>query len=158
MGRPWCVPGGGVVLSVAVCPAFGQAPSHERVSRAHSMLGQIRDDLKQYYYDSTFGGMDLNAKYRHVDSTLDQASTIGELLGNIAQFLFDLHDSHTKFFPPGRAADVEYGWRWSTFGNDSYITSVSKGSDAEAKGLAGGDRVVSIDGLTPTRDTRWSLH
>src|SRR5258708_30428902 len=102
--------------------------------------------------------MALNAKYRHVDSTLDQASTIGELLGNIAQFLFDLHDSHTKFFPPGRAADVEYGWPWSTVGNDGHITSVNKGSDAEAKGHAGGGRLVSTAQKTPPRRSRPSSH
>jgi len=158
MGRPCSLPLAVLVLAVVVCPAAAQAPSHELVSRAHTMLGQIRDDLRQYYYDSTFGGIDLNAKYRHVDSTLDQAATIGELLGNIAQFLFDLHDSHTKFFPPGRAADVEYGWRWSTFGSDGYITWVKKGSDAEAKGLTVGDRVLSIDGMTPTRDSRWVIN
>ncbi len=138
-------------------PAAAQAPSGEQVSRAHTMLKQIRDDLLQYYYDSTFGGTDLDAKYRHVDSTLGQASTIGELLGNIAQFLFDLHDSHTTFWPPARAADVDYGWGWSTIGNAAYIDTVGKDSDAGRKGLAIGDRVVSIDGMTPTRDSRWLI-
>ena len=158
MGRPWSLPLAALAFLSAASPAVAQAPTSEQVSRAHQMLAQIRTDLRKYYYDSTFGGVNMEAKYRHVDSTLDQAGTIGELFGDVAQFLFDLHDSHTKFFPPARAADVEYGWRWSTFGNDGYITWVKKGSDAEAKGLKVGDRVVSIDGMTPTRDSRWVIN
>ncbi len=157
MSRPRSLPLAVLVLAVVACPAVAQAPNSEQVSRAHAMLAQVRDDLKQYYYDSTFGGVDLDAKYRHVDSTLGQAGTVGELLGNIAQFLFDLHDSHTTFWPPARAANVDYGWTWTTMGGAAYIDSVQKGSDAEAKGLAVGDRLVSIDGMTPTRDSHWLI-
>src|SRR5690242_14296679 len=113
MGRPCSLPLAVLALVMVVCPDVAQTPTAEQVSRAHTMLKQIRDDLKQYYYDSTFGGIDLDAKCRHVDSTLDQAGTLGELLGNIAQLLFDLHDSHTTFWPPARAANVDYGWTWS---------------------------------------------
>jgi len=157
MGRPCSLPLAVLVLLVAVRPAVAQAPSGEQISRAHQMLAQVRTDLKKYYFDSTFGGVDIDAKYRQVDSTLDHAGTIGELFGDIAQLVFDLHDSHTTFWPPARAADVDYGWGWSTIGNAGYIDTVEKGSDAERKGLAIGDRVVSIDGMTPTRDSRWLI-
>lgn len=155
MSRPCSLPLVVLALSLAVRPAVAQAPSSEQVSRAHQMLAQVRDDLRKYYYDPMFGGINIEAKYRHVDSTLDQAPTIGELFGDIAQYVSDLHDSHTNFYPPGRAATVEYGWHWSPFGNTAYITWVKKGSDAQAKGLAVGDRVLSIDGMTPTRDSWW---
>jgi len=138
-------------------PTAAQAPSGEQVSRAHQMLEQVRSDLRRYYFDSTFGGINIEAKYRHVDSALDRAATIGELFGDIAQYVFDLHDSHTEFYPPGRAAQVDYGWGWGAFGSEAYITWVRKGSDAAAKGLSVGDRVLSIDGMTPTRDSRWVI-
>jgi C-terminal processing protease CtpA/Prc len=157
MGRPWSLPLVVLVAQLAPRPAVAQAPSSEQISRAHQMLAQVRNDLRNYYYDSTFGGVNIEAKFRHTDSTLDQAGTVGELFGEIAQYVFDLHDSHTNFYPPGRAAIVEYGWRWNAFGNNAYVTWVKKGSDAEAKGLAVGDRVISIDGMTPTRDSRWII-
>jgi len=157
MGRPCSLPLAVLVAAVVVCPAVAQAPSSEQVSRAHQMLAQVRSDLHRYYFDSTFGGLNIEAKYRAADSALDQAPTVGDLFGDIAQYVFDLHDSHTEFYPPGRAAVVDYGWGWSAFGNQAYITWVRKGSDAAAKGLAVGDRVISIDGMTPTRDSRWVI-
>lgn len=63
----------------------------------------------------------------------------------------ELKDSHTRFLPPPRAAHVDYGWTWMVIGDACYVTVVAPGSDAAAKGLARGDRVLAIDGLSPTR-------
>lgn len=142
-----------LVALAAPCAARAQAPDEQNRDRAHRMLGYIRDDLKEYYYDSTFGGLDLDAHFRRADSSLDAAPTIQELLGVIAQFLLDLKDSHTSFIPPPRAASVEYGWAWMMVGDGCFVTAVAPGSDAEKKGLARGDQVLAIDGMLPTRQS-----
>jgi len=130
-----------------------QAVAEQDRGRAHSMLEQVRKDLRRYYYDSTFGGIDLDARYRVADSALDQATTVQQVLGVVAQFVMDLKDSHTNFIPQARAAIVEYGWRWVIIGDSCYVRSVRKGSDAEKKGLTIGDRVIAIDGMLPNRRT-----
>lgn len=158
MGRPCSLP---LVVLVALLPlrsAGAQAPTGEQISRAHTMLAQIRDDLKRYYYDSTFGGTDLDRRVREADTKVDQAGTVGEMLGAVAQFLLDFHDSHTFFLPPGRAADVEYGWRWTLVGDDCFVDSIVKGSDAERKGLHLGDQVLTVDGIGLNRQSSWLVN
>jgi len=154
MGRPCSLPLVVLALSLAVRPAATQAPTGEEVDRAHKMLAQVREDLVKYYYDSTFGGVNLDNRFHHVDSLLDHAASPGELFGHIAQFLFDLHDSHTAFLPPQRAANVDYGWAWTVLGDKCFVGFVRKDSDAQHKGLEVGDEIVSIDGMALNRQTR----
>ncbi len=158
MGRPCSLLLAAALAFTAVCPTAAQAPTSEQISRAHTMLTQIRADLEKYYYDSTFGGMDLDRHIRDANTKIDQAGSVGEMLGAVAQLLLDFHDSHTFFLPPGRAADVEYGWRWTVVGDNCFVDSVSKGSDAEKKGLLLGDQVVAIDGIASNRQSNWLLH
>ena len=158
MGCPRSLPLAVLVFSVVVCPAVAQAPTNEQVSRAHTMLKQIRDDLQRYYYDSTFGGTDLDARVRDANAKVDQAATVGEMLGAVAQLLLDFHDSHTFFLPPGRAADVEYGWRWTLVGDNCFVDSIVKGSDAEKKGLNLGDQVLTVDGIALNRQSSWLVN
>lgn len=142
-------------VAVVCAPVFlpAQGVDDQARGRAHVMLQQVKKDLQEYYYDSTFGGVDLEARYRAADSALDQTGTVQELFGTIAQFVLDLKDSHTNFLPPSRAASVNYGWGWTIIGDQCFVNFVQKDSDAEKKGLAIGDRVLSIDGILPNRQT-----
>jgi C-terminal processing protease CtpA/Prc len=137
--------------------AGGSLPAQEldrqMVDRGHRMLAQVKADLLEFYYDSTFGGLDLEASYRRADSSLDAATTPQQLLGIIAQFVLDLKDSHTTFLPPGRAATVEYGWGWILIGDSCYVAWVKEGSDAAQKGLAVGQQILAVDGMQLTRQT-----
>jgi C-terminal processing protease CtpA/Prc len=142
-----------LLLFAMGAPVDAQTPSAQDVERAHRMLGYVRADLKRFYYDSTFGGLDLEARYHVADSSLNGAETIPALFGVIAQFLIDLKDSHTRFVPPRRAARVEYGWSWRIVGDACFIEWVGRDSDAAQKGLARGDRVLAIDGMLPNRQT-----
>jgi C-terminal processing protease CtpA/Prc len=153
MGRPCSLPLAVLALSFAVRPAVAQVRASEEVARAHTMLQLIRDDLHKYYYDSTFGGTGFEARYRHVDSSLNTIATNYELFGAIAQFLMDLHDSHTRFLPPALADEIDYGWGWGVIGDRCYVRWVHAGSDAEQAGVAVGDEVLSIDGLALNRSS-----
>ena len=152
MGRPCSL----LLLALLLTarPIVAQAPTGEEVGRAHKMLAQAREDLKAFYYDSTFGGVDLDARFRHVDSTLDRAATVAELFGDIAQFLFDLHDSHTGLLLPERATHVDYGWGWTVVGDKCFVRWVHKDSDAQRKGVEVGDEIISIDGIAMNRQSR----
>jgi carboxyl-terminal processing protease len=120
-------------------------------ARAHDMLRMVRDDLRRHYYDPGYRGIDLEGRFRTADSLLDQAQTIGQLIGAIARMVLELQDSHTIFIPPSQTIKVRYGWDIQMMGDSCYVVGVAPGSDAQQKGLQVGDRVVAIQGVAPTR-------
>ena len=67
-------------------------------------------------------------------------------------------DSHTFLIPPMSATQVEHGWRMQMFGDKCYVIAVKPGSDADLKGLKPGDRILSINGMEPTRKNIWKLY
>ena len=125
--------------------------------RGRMMLGILKKDIKDNYYDPTFHGIDLDARFKEADDKIKQADSLGQVLAIIAQVLVDLNDSHTFFLPPSRPARVDYGWQMLIVGDKCFVSAVKPGSDAEAKGLKPGDEIWSIDGYAPTRDTLWKM-
>lgn len=121
------------------------------------MLRAIKDDLKKSYYDPSYHGMDLDARFKASEEKIKEATSVSQIFGIIAQTLIELEDSHTFFIPPGRSAKVEYGWRMKIVGDKCYVAAVQPGSDAEAKGLKEGDEVYAIDGYGPTRENLWKI-
>jgi carboxyl-terminal processing protease len=75
----------------------------------------------------------------------------------IAQAMLELGDSHTYFIPPPRAESYDYGWRMQMIGEDCFVTGVKPGSDAAAKGLKPGDRILRIDPFVPMRGELWKV-
>src|SRR5260370_12184916 len=146
-----------IILIVAAFagPAYSQAPSRLDLDRSRVMLRAIKDDLKNNYYDPTYHGMDIEARFKTAEDKLKQATSLGQLFGIIAQVLTDLHDSHTFLIPPGRSSRTEYGWQMQFVGNKTLVVSGKPGRDAEAKGLRPGDGVVSVDNIALTREKIW---
>jgi len=136
---------------IAALLAFGQEMRDTDRARGRSMIRVIKKDLQNRYYDPTFHGLDLEARFLKAEQDIAQATSMGHMLGIIAQAVVDLGDSHTRFVPPGRAADFEYGWRLRVIGETPYVLAVKPGSDAEAKGLKIGDKLLSVDGFELTR-------
>lgn len=125
--------------------------------RGRLMLKTIKEDIKNNYYDPAFHGLDLDARFRQADEKLNQATSLGQVFGIIAQAVMDLNDTHTNFIPPTRAARYEYGWESQIIGNKCFITAVKPGSDAEAKGLKAGDELITIDGVKPARGNYFTM-
>lgn len=146
-----------VVLSGAVFPAQAQTTNFNR-ENGLSMLNAIKSDIRKNYYDPAFRGVDLDEFFKPVEAKIMQASSIGEVLGIIAQGLMRFDDSHTFLIPPASATQVEHGWKMQMFGDKCYVIAVKPGSDAAAKGLKPGDRILSINGMVPTRQNLWKLH
>lgn len=136
-----------------------RAQSFDRIERdrAQIMLRIIKDDIKKHYYDPTFRGKDLDAHFAASSEKIKAATSLGQAFGIIAQTLLDFNDSHLNFRPPFTGASVEYGWRMGMIGDKCYITAVKPGSDAAAKGIKVGDRVVGINGFQPSRDVFWKM-
>lgn len=145
------------VVSTANAVFAQNLDSIER-GRTKDLLQTIKAVIKKNYYDPAFHGVDLDARFKIADEKIDQAATIGQAHGIIAQVLFDLNDSHTYFIPPGKNVRVDYGWKMQMIGEKCYIVEVKPKSDAEAKGLKLGDEILSVEGFRPNRKEMWKLN
>lgn len=125
--------------------------------RGHVMLKAVKDDLKKNYYDPNFHGMSVEERFKIADEEINQAASMGQIMGIIAQVLMELNDSHTFFLPPQHTNRVDYGWQMQMIGDKCYIVAIKPGSDAEKKGLKVGDEVFSIDGYAPKRGNFWVM-
>jgi C-terminal processing protease CtpA/Prc len=138
-------------------PANAQALGPYDRGNAQAMLDMIKDDLKNNYYDQSFHGMNVDERFKEAAGKIKLATTRDQLMAIVAQSLLDLNDSHTFLVPPPRAARIEYGWQMQMVREDCYVSAVKPKSDAEAKGLKPGDRVLSVDGIKPTRGSFWKM-
>ena len=143
------------VLLGCVDQVLAQSLSSQDRDRAVIMLKAVRDDIRKNYYDPNFRGMDLEAKTKAAEEKIKLAKSNAEVFGVIAQMVLDFNDSHTIFLPPQRLSRVEYGWQMQAFGDECYVIAVKPKSDADAKGLKPGDKVLKIDGIAPNRNNLW---
>lgn len=143
------------VLAAASVP-LGAQDRPER-ARARIMARDILADLRRHYYDSTFHGIDLAARFNAMQPWFDSVTTNGQLFALIADAVQALNDSHTNFIPPRRAAEVTYGWLPQMIGDSCYIVAVATGSDAARQGVHVGDRLVAAGRFVPRRDNLWNL-
>jgi C-terminal processing protease CtpA/Prc len=128
-----------------------QSANNSDRARGKQMLGMMKDDIVKHYYDPTYHGVDVEARFKAAQEEIDRAQSNSAVLAAIAKFFSDFRDSHLYFIPPPRSVRVEYGWQMEMVGDACMVTAVRPGSDAEAKGLKPGDRISSIDGIRPTR-------
>lgn len=135
------------------------AQSYDRIerSRMSAILDTVKDTVKKNYYDQTFRGIDLDARFKKAEERLGQVNSTPAALAVIAQVLVDFNDSHLFFIPPSTDLAVEYGWRMKAIGNDVFITAVKPGSDAEKKGVKVGDQILSVGGFRPTKSELWKV-
>lgn len=122
------------------------------------MLKTVKAEIKDKYFDSTFKGVDLDSVFQGANAKLDDATSLGQAFGIIAQAVLALNDSHTTFYPPARNLKVEYGWRMQMIGEKCFVVSVRPKSDAEKQGLKVGDEVLSVEGFKPNRKEMWKIN
>jgi C-terminal processing protease CtpA/Prc len=125
---------------------------------SRAMLTSVHDDLKRYYYDKQFHGVDIDATFREAEEKIKAAPTMNHALSDIAAALSTLNDSHTFFLVPPRPYRHDYGWRMQPVGDsDIFIVAVRPGSDAEKNGLRAGDQVLSVNGYAAIREDMWKI-
>lgn len=144
------------ILLLPALQTFAQINGTDR-TMAIGLLEMSKEAIKKNYYDPTYHGVDIDFVFEQAKERMKAAPTRDALMLTIASAVLTLDDSHTTFLPPVRAAEVEYGWTAGVIGDDCYITHVKPGSDAEAKGLKPGDRLLGIDNFRPTRKNLWQM-
>lgn len=127
-------------------------------SRGQNMLSDIKKALKEFYYDKTFRGIDIDDRFKLASDKIKTLESNSQIFHVIAAVVLELKDSHTRFYPPGRANQVEYGFSMQMIGNECYVTEVKKGSDAEKKGLKVGEKLLGIGNFEITRESLWTLN
>jgi carboxyl-terminal processing protease len=121
--------------------------------QVQQMLDMVEADIKNYYYDASMHGLDLDKTFDSARGRIADAKSQNEGLLQVAGAVAALKDSHTRFSPPVAPYGVDYGWQMQAIGDsDCYVTAVRRESDAEAKGLRPGDQVASINGIRLTRE------
>jgi C-terminal processing protease CtpA/Prc len=149
------------IVAVLLCFGPGAKAQSDKIQpkdreRAKIMLADVHDAIKKNYYDPTFHGIDLEARYQKYREQLEKAETLGESFRTIAAFMSGLDDSHTFFIPPRRSYRAEYGYQAQMIGDSCYITEVRPGTDAVEK-LHAGDQILSLDGYGLKRKDMWQL-
>jgi C-terminal processing protease CtpA/Prc len=126
--------------------------------RGNRMLKEIKGVLKERYYDKNFRGIDVDARFKAASEKIKSLQTNAEIFLTIAGLLIEFDDSHTRFYPPNRTSRVDYGFSMQMIGTNCFVTGIKSTSDAEAKGLRAGDRIVSIGPTALTRDNLWIVN
>jgi carboxyl-terminal processing protease len=136
-----------------------RAQPMDSTTRAHmrEIVHRVQSVMRSTYYDPTFKGVDLKAHFKTVLEKVDAAPSASMAYAHIAQSLLDFNDSHTYFIPPTRAESYDYGWEMQIVGDDCFVAAVKPGSDAEAKGLKPGDRLLRVEQFAPARKDLWKL-
>jgi carboxyl-terminal processing protease len=122
-----------------------------------TMLREIERDLEKNYYDPSFHGIDLKSRVHEAELRLKTTASFNDAIATLVDLVTQLGDSHTTFVPPNRRIRVSYGWDMAMVGDVPLVISVQPGSDAAAKGLAPGDRVLMLNTFEPTRANLWRL-
>jgi len=144
-----------MLLSITVGTSSAQKTNKLEIEHWREVLRSVERELKENYYDPAFNGIDIDARFNLADAKMKTAESMVDLASIVAQVLLDLNNRHTFFIPPDDGSRIDYCWRVKPVGDDAYVSAVKPGSDAWAKGLRPGDKVLSIDGKPFTREQVW---
>lgn len=139
-----------LLVFVSALPTVGQQLTEADRKRNRDILVSIKDEVVKSYFDPTFRGIDLEAKFREAEQELRRAANNTDAFVAIFNFLENLQDSHTRFNPPSRKTKFQHEWIMQMVGDNCFVTEVMPGSDGAKKGLKPGDQIISIEGLRPT--------
>jgi len=140
-------------LVAAVCTSAQEKVNRVEQEQARAILHQVEETIEKNYFDPTFRGIDLHARFREASKKLNDVPNLVAGLGVVVSAVEGLSDSHTIFVPPARNVVVDSGWQMETVGENCIITAVEPHSDAWEKGLRPGDQVLKIQGYEPRRST-----
>src|SRR5215218_10124286 len=82
-----------VLIFLAADASFAQSFDRVQRGQAKDMLNTVKKEIKEKYYDSTYHGIDLDARFKAAEEKLDKATSLGQAFGIIAQAVLELNDS-----------------------------------------------------------------
>jgi C-terminal processing protease CtpA/Prc len=147
-----CFAGACLVGIVALAPLGAQTFDKMQQERAKQMVRDVADAMRKHYFDPSYRGIDMDARFRAAIDSAEKATNLGAAFAAIAEALEPLNDSHTFFIPPSRSTRRETGYTQQMIGDRCFITAVRPGTDATEK-LAPGDQVVTWQDYAPTRES-----
>jgi C-terminal processing protease CtpA/Prc len=146
------------VLAVGIPPLdiLAQDLEDDR-ARGVRMLRDIRSELKVWYHDPTFHGLDLDDHFAQAAERVKAAGSQALIAAHIAQALMGLDDSHTYFIPPPLSVSARYGFVLGMVGDRCLVMAVDPDSTAHKDGLRAGMEVMAVQGARPTRGSLWKI-
>jgi carboxyl-terminal processing protease len=127
------------------------------LDRASGMLRDAYDNVKRFYYDPKFHGLDWEARYLEYQQKMQTVGSLSQGFGTVADFLEALHDSHTYFVPPSRPVRIDYGFRMELVGDSAFVTRVRPETDAVNK-MHPGDQIISINRAPLNRESYFTVN
>lgn len=125
---------------------------------ALGMLDEMEKILNEYYYDPKMHGIDLKARVVAAKERVKTMQYNWQMFRVLVQLLMDFNDSHTVLSLPPRSDYFDYGFRTQMIGNECFVISVKKDSDAEKKGLEVGDQILQYGKFKPNRRDLWKMN
>jgi C-terminal processing protease CtpA/Prc len=125
--------------------------------RAQGMLRDAHENVKKYYYDPKYRGVDIDALYRDYNFRMENAASLSQAFSLIASYLDALHDTHTFFSPPARPYRLDSGYRLQMYGENCFVTRVRPATDAESK-VHPGDQVLGYNNYAVSRNAFWQMN
>ncbi len=121
------------------------------------MLDEMKDILKEHYYDPKMRGIDLEKRIEAAKERVKTMQYNWQMYRVLVQVLMDFNDSHTNMILPPRTDHFQYGFGMQMIGDECFITSVKKDSDAQKQGIAVGDQILLLGKFTPNRRDLWKM-
>ena len=147
----------GLLVTLAPHAARAQQTLSATRDQGRMILDVLKSDVLKNYYDPSYHGVDVEARFKEAGEKIKQANSLSEINSIIGAAMMSLNDSHTYFVPPIFSIRVQHGWTMKMIGNGCYVAAVQPGSNAEAQGLRPGDRIDSVEGWRPTRANFWQV-
>lgn len=142
----------GALAITAVSAYAGGTLPFER-ARMQDILKRVAKDVESNYYDPKLTGLDWPALTEQAKQKIAQAESVGQMITAIFALVDKLHDSHTVFLPPNRAARISFGFHAKPYGDKIFVNEVYKDSPAAKAGLQSGDQILTANGFNAERQS-----
>lgn len=133
--------------------------SDAKIARENSLkiLNEMGEILNEYYYDSKFHGIDLKTRLETAKARVKTLQYNWQMYRVLVQVLMEFNDSHTRMILPPRTDYFQYGFGLQMIGDECYITSIKKASDAQKQGVEVGDQLLMFGKFKPNRRDLWKM-
>lgn len=122
-----------------------------------SILDEMKSILKEHYYDPKMHGIDLEKRIEEAKARVKTMQYNWQMYRVLVQVLMDFNDSHTRMILPPRTDYFEYGIGTQMIGDECFIISVKKDSDAQKQGISVGDQITLLGKFKPNRRDLWKM-